>query len=135
MKRQDQYSMPRPIILIVDDDSMWHRLLGRLFTSHGYTLLTAASCASGIKMAKMNKPDCVVLDFNLGDGDAATVCAALKAQSGRRPPIIIFSSDPGAEACVVRDCLADKFILKNEPLEKLLSAVDELLAAHKQCSG
>ncbi len=135
MKRQNQYSMPQPAILIVDDDSLWRGLLVRLFTSRGYALLTAASCASGIKTAKMNKPDCVVLDFNLGDGNATIVCAALRAQGERRTPIIIFSSDPGAEECVVRDRLADKFILKTEPLEKLLSAVDELLAAHKIAPG
>lgn len=119
-------------ILIVDDDSLWHGLLGRLFTNHGYGLLSATSCATGIETAKLSSPDCVVLDFNLGDGDATIVCAAIRAQGGRRPPIIIFSSDPGAEKCVVDDRLADKFILKNSPLEKLLAAVDELLTAHKQ---
>ncbi len=121
-----------PTVLIVDDDSLWHGLLGRLFTCHGYALLAATSCATAIETAKLGKPDCIVLDFNLGDGDATTVCAAIRAQEGHKIPIIIFSSDPGAEECVSRDRLADKFILKNSPLEKLLAAVDEIMTAHKQ---
>jgi len=124
--------MTPPTILIVDDDSLWHGLLGRLFTCHGYTLLAAMSCASAIMTAKLSKPDCIVLDFNLGDGDATTVCAAIRALGGHRIPIIIFSSDPGAEECVSKDRLADKFILKNSPLEELLAAVDELMTAYKQ---
>ena len=121
--------MKQQTILIVDDEPTWLKLLGRFFACNGYKVLTSPSCARAIKAVRLNSPDCVVLDFHLSDGDAAAVCAEIRAREGRRIPIVIFSSDPEAEDCVGGECRADRFILKITPLEKLLAAVNELLAA------
>lgn len=71
--------MPKLKILIIDDDLFWHRLLKRLFDGRGYDIQTAANCTDGVKVAVQNKPDCILLDFHLGDGDAVSVCSALRA--------------------------------------------------------
>ena len=104
--------MPRKI-LVIDDDLFWHRLLKRLFGGTDYDVHTAASCEDGVRMATEHKPDCILLDFHLKDGDAVDVCAALKNGAERpRFPVIVVSSDPAAEITAYAECKADYFVLK-----------------------
>lgn len=116
-------------ILVIDDERFWHRLFRRLFGETGYDSHSAASCKDGVRMAEEHKPDCILLDFHLQDGDAVTVCSALKA-GGKRPkfPVIVVSSDPGAEIAAYAECQADYFVLKGSPgMVELPKIVRELL--------
>jgi DNA-binding response OmpR family regulator len=119
--------MATQTILVVDDEQQWLQLITRVFESHGCRVLPAPSCAGAIALLKSSRPDCAVLDFNLSDGDATVVCAAIRACEPRIP-VVIFSSDPAAEECVGAKHHADKFISKTAPLEELFAAVNALLA-------
>lgn len=119
--------MTQQTILVVDDEPQWLQLIPRVLKSHGYNVLTATSCAGALEALKSNRPDCAILDFNLSDGDAAGVCAAIRARKDTRIPVVIFSSDPAAEECLGKKHQADKFILKTAPLEELCAVVNELL--------
>lgn len=100
-------------ILIIDDDLFWHRLFKRLFAGLEYDIQAADSCKAGVRMAEQHKPDCILLDFHLGDGDAVDVCTALKMGEAKpQYPVIIVSSDPGAEITAYEECCADYFVLK-----------------------
>lgn len=120
--------MPKLQILVVDDDLFWHRLLKRLFAGPEYDVHSAASCAEGVRLAEKHKPDCILLDFHLKDGDAVDVCTALK-NGAERPkfPVIVVSSDPGAETTAYAECKADYFVLKGShtmlELPKIVSKV------------
>lgn len=121
--------MEKRSILIIDDDLIWHNLIGRFLSGTGYKVYTAATCAAGIKQAALHKPDCIVLDFHLTDGDAITVCSALKSDDATKNiPVIIFSSDPAAEITAYAQCRADNFLLKGEgSLDKLPAAIKRIL--------
>lgn len=119
--------MAQQTVLVADDEEQWLQLVSRVFKSHGCKVLTAPSCAGALAVLRENEPDCAVLDFNLSDGDATAVCAAIKARQGRRTPIVIFSSDPAAQECVASGRLADRFVPKTAPLEELFGVVRELL--------
>lgn len=119
--------MASQTILVVDDEPQWLQLIDRVFSSHGCRVLPSPSCTGAIALLKSSKPDCAVLDFNLSDGDATAVCAAIRARKPRIP-IVIFSSDPAAQECVGAKHQADKFIPKTAPLEELFAAVNALLA-------
>lgn len=127
--------MAKQLILLVDDEPVWQRLLSRFFIFHGYNVLTASSCAGAIEEVKLNRPDCMVLDFNLSDGDGSAVCAGIRASEEQNVPIVIFSSDPAAEGCLTGEYPADKFLLKGSPLPELLAAVQELLAVSGRWRG
>jgi CheY-like chemotaxis protein len=120
--------MGKRTLLIIDDDLFWHRLLIRLFDGTEYSIHTAASCEDGVRMAELHRPDCILLDFHLKDGNAVDVCAALK-NGAERPkfPVIVVSSDPDAEITAYADCKADYFVLKGShtmlELPKIVSAV------------
>lgn len=118
----------RKKILVIDDDPSWHRLLRRLFGETDYDIHTAATCRDGLRLAEAHKPDCILLDFHLEDGDAVDVCAALKNGSERpRFPVIVVSSDPDAEITAYAECRADYFVLKGSHtmtvLPKIVSEV------------
>ncbi|MDA8326176.1 MAG: response regulator [Nitrospiraceae bacterium] len=105
--------MAKQSILVIDDDLIWHKLLKRLFEELGYNVHTAATCADGVRQAEQHKPDCIILDFHLTDGDAVSVCAALKkSKDSAKIPVIIFSSDPCAEITAYAECRAAYFVLK-----------------------
>lgn len=121
--------MGRQSILIIDDDLIWHNLIGRFLAGTGYIVYGAATCADGVKQAALHKPDCIVLDFHLTDGDAVTVCSALRSDdTTKKIPVIIFSSDPAAEITAYAQCRADNFLLKGEgSLNKLPAAIKRIL--------
>lgn len=115
-------------ILVVDDEAVWLKLLEKFFAGYGYCVVTAASCAQGLEAFRQHRPDCVILDYNLLDGDATSVCSGLRrCPDGARVPIIIFSSDPSAGACLEGEHRADRLFMKSDPLEGLLAEVRGLL--------
>ena len=122
--------MAQKKILVIDDDLFWHRLLKRLFDDTDYDVHTAASCEDGVRQAEEHKPDCILLDFHLKDGDAVDVCTALKNGAERpRFPVIVVSSDPTAEITAYAECKADYFVLKgSQTMAELPRIVSEVLS-------
>ena len=116
-------------ILVIDDEPIWHKLLKSLLGGMGYTVYTAGTCAEGLKLAESYKPDCILLDFYLTDGDAVSVCLGLKANNAvKNIPVIIFSSDATMEAAAYIDCKAACFVLKGPRwLRGLSVALDRVL--------
>ena len=62
-----------PCVLLVDDDRRILELLEIAFTAHGFRVLTAPDGDAAMKRALAERPDLVVLDVRLPDGDAFTV--------------------------------------------------------------
>lgn len=121
--------MAQRSLLVIDDDKTWRTLIVRFLGGAAYKIYTAATCAEGVRLAKLHKPDCVLLDFHLTDGDAVSVCAALRANKDiKTTPVIIVSSDPEAEIAAYGECRAAGFLLKgSEPLKKLTGIVEKIL--------
>jgi two-component system OmpR family response regulator len=119
--------MPEKTILIVDDEPIWLKLLSRLFKYHGYAVLAASSCAEGLDKLRESDIDCALLDFNLGDGCGAVICAAIREKdAGPKTPVIIFSADPAAEACLTGTHRADLVIFKDTSISELPVALARL---------
>jgi len=120
--------MSKRKVLVIDDDLFWHRLLRRLFDGTDYEVHTADNCGDGVRLAEEQRPDCILLDFHLKDGDAVDVCTELK-KGGEHPrfPVIVVSSDPAAEITAYAECKADYFVLKGShtiaELPRIVSAV------------
>jgi two-component system response regulator PrrA len=117
-------------LLVIDDEPAWHKLLRRIFDGSGFLVHTASGFREGVMMAERHKPDCIVLDFHLKDGDALDVCAALREDGRLKYPVIIFSSDPCAEIITYAECRADFFVLKGSHAMMELPAIVERMLAH-----
>jgi CheY-like chemotaxis protein len=57
-------------VLIVDDDSQFRRIAAELLAGRGYRVIgEAGSAAEGLALASALRPDAVLLDIQLPDGD------------------------------------------------------------------
>lgn len=120
--------MAKRKILIIDDDLVWHKLLKRLL-SKNYDIHAAINCAEGVRMVEEYKPDCILLDFHLQDGDAVSVCSELR-RNGKEldTPVVVVSSDAGAEITAYAECRAAYFVLKgSQTMAELPTIVGKLL--------
>ncbi|OGS10920.1 MAG: hypothetical protein A2234_03525 [Elusimicrobia bacterium RIFOXYA2_FULL_58_8] len=119
--------MEKRKILVIDDDLVWHKLFRRLFGMR-YDVHAAFSCAEGVKMAQREQPECILLDFHLQDGDAVSVCSQLgKSGNKMNVPVVVISSDSGAEITAYAECRAAYFVLKGTPAVAELPAIVEKL--------
>ena len=122
--------MGRKKILVIDDERVWLGILRKFFRYYGYDVVGASSCAEGLQMLKLHQPDCIIVDYNLRDGDASVICAEVRGNSGiPNTPIIIFSGDSSAKVCLTGEHRADKIQLKEEPLVNLLFLVGDLVGS------
>jgi len=122
--------MEQQCILVIEDDLAWQKLIRRYLDGAGYSVHIVGTCAEGVKLAELHKPDCIISDFHLPDGDAVSICSAIRSnENTKTPSIIIFSSDPGVEATAYKECQAASFMLKGGgALAELPAAISNMLA-------
>jgi CheY-like chemotaxis protein len=104
-------------VLIVDDDPEFRRIAAELLAARGYRVVgEAATAAEGLTLASALRPDAVLLDFQLPDGDGLSVAARLGGDGGSR--VLLTSTDAGAAtARQVRGSGAAGFVAKADLAE------------------
>ena len=113
-------------VLVVDDDPVFRRLARRTLVSSGLEVVgEVATVAEAIALAEELKPDGVLVDIGLPDGDGVALARALTALPDA-PRVVLTSTTPDAASLQdVQACGAEAFIAKealpNAPLERLLS--------------
>jgi pilus assembly protein CpaE len=65
-------------ILIVDDSDVVIKLVEMQLTTAGYQVISARDGASGLQLAKTNKPDLVILDVEMPEMDGYEVCRQMR---------------------------------------------------------
>ncbi len=85
-------------ILIVDDSPtalMWQQILLRL---EGYDILTAMDGVEGVRVARRERPDLIVLDVSMPKMDGFEACRALRAApETMATPILIATTHGGVD--------------------------------------
>jgi DNA-binding NarL/FixJ family response regulator len=114
-------------ILVVDDDPVFRSLARRTLLAEGLRVVGEAdSVATAIAAANQLRPDAVLVDIGLPDGDGVSLARVLTALPWR-PRVVLTSSDPDAASDDdVRASGAGAFVPKDElpsaPLVHLLAA-------------
>ena len=109
-----------PAILLIEDESQMRRFLRTALPAHGYRLLEAGTLREGLALAASHRPDLVLLDLGLPDGDGLDLVAELRGWS--TTPIIVLSAR-GQEDDKVRalDAGADDYLTKPFGVPELLA--------------
>jgi DNA-binding NarL/FixJ family response regulator len=113
-------------VLVVDDDPVFRSLARRMLLAEGLVVLgEAESVATAMAAAQALRPDAVLVDVGLPDGDGVALARALTALPWR-PRVVLTSTDPDAASLDdVRASGAHAFVAKddlpNAPLERLLT--------------
>jgi CheY-like chemotaxis protein len=103
-------------VLVVDDDRDFRGLAARMLAAAmGLAeVAEAGTCAAATAAAAELRPDAVLVDVNLPDGDGVALAQQLAALPWR-PRVVLTSSDPEAASDVVAGSLgAIGFVAKEE---------------------
>ncbi len=117
------------LILVIDDDSQFVRLVQKVLEPHGHQVLVANSALSGLRLARDQGVQLVLLDINLPDLDGQTVAAILHpGMKGRNVPIIAVSAqDDDATQHSVMSLGCSAFIAKPLDTRQFPTQIEALL--------
>jgi RNA polymerase sigma-70 factor (ECF subfamily) len=72
--------MTRPKILYVEDEEMYQTLVSQILTEEGFRVEVAGTAAEAGRKLEEFRPDLMILDINLPDGDGYTICQKLRQE-------------------------------------------------------
>lgn len=126
--------MAKELILIVDDESRYLKLLRFNLEQSGYQVVEAATGGEAIKAAASRSPDLVLLDLRLPDMGGYEVCQRIREFSAA--PIIMVT----ARAEVVDKVRglrvgADDYVTKPFSVDELLARVETVLRRSQSASS
>ncbi len=118
-------------ILIVEDDAQMARLLYRQLDASGYAPVNAYSGEDGLKLARGERPDLVLLDIGLPGMDGTTLCRILKSR-GETAGIKVIMLTGNRLMGEMEDSFsagADSYVNKPYDLHLLLDHIERLIGA------
>lgn len=86
----------KPKILVVEDDLDMFKALAIRLEANGFEALPAMSVATSLAMVRTLRPDLIILDLGLPDGDGYSMMDKLKSIPGAPsiPVIVLTARDP-----------------------------------------
>jgi two-component system alkaline phosphatase synthesis response regulator PhoP len=117
-------------ILLIDDEVGLLKVYRDYFQFKGYEVITAEDGEQGLRMARQEKPDLIILDVMLPKLDGFNVCRLLKFDENHREIPIIMLTARGTERdrAIGNETGADVYLVKPIELEVLAKTVEDLLA-------
>jgi len=125
-------------ILYVEDNAQNMRLVRKILTATGYTVLEAVDGLSGLSVAAAEKPDLILMDVNLPDISGLEATGRLKADATTQHipvialtahiPVIALTANAmhgDRENCLAAGC--DGYLAKPVMKAELLNAVESYI--------
>lgn len=115
-------------ILIIEDDPLNLKTLQQSLTPH-YQIITANDGKLGLKLAKTEKPNLIILDLMLPNIDGLKITRLLKFDTHYQhiPIIILTAKTHNKEKIEGKNVGADLYITKPYNLNELLTNIKELI--------
>jgi len=117
-------------IMLVEDNKDNADMIVHILTSANYTVRHFIQGLDAAREARLNKPDLILMDFNLPDVDGLTLALVLKKQLGgiNAPPIVACTARVGlVEARLAERFGCDAFLSKPFLPEDLLILIQRLI--------
>jgi len=127
--------MGKPTILVVDDESHIVELVKFNLEKEGYHVITAENGKEAAEMAKMKKPDLIILDVMLPEMDGYEVCRIIQKDSeiSDTPIIMLTAKCEEIDKVLGLEIGADDYVTKPfSPRELLARVKARLRRAAKQ---
>jgi DNA-binding response OmpR family regulator len=110
-------------ILIVEDDEGIGANLQRALTSERVVVAWSRTCAEAASFARETRPDVVLLDLGLPDGDGVDLCRALLVAQPALPIIMLTARDAEIDVVIGLDSGAVDYVTKPFRLAELSARV------------
>jgi DNA-binding response OmpR family regulator len=117
--------MPRPKILVVDDDSDLVRALRLRLRANNYDVATASDGYTAIAQAQKERPALIILDLGLPVGDGFVVLDRLQSSDSLSgvPVIVLSARDPQTNEERALKAGAAAFFQKPADNDELLNVI------------
>jgi len=115
-------------VLVIEDTQVDQRVACAAIERGGYTALKADDGKSGIELAKEQKPQLIILDYNLPDMKGPEVCKILKAHKDTSHiPVLFLTSMTGPDKVI--DCFeqGENYLAKPIAINLLVKQIDTIL--------
>lgn len=113
-------------ILIVEDDRQIRRIIRNILVPLKYNILEAATAKAALSIEAAERPDLLLLDLGLPDGDGLSVIQQIRKE--RMTPIIVVSArDREKDKVKALDLGADDYITKPIGVDELPARIRTLL--------
>ena len=127
----DAMAQRRARILVVDDDAEIRRVVRLILHAEGYEVFEAPSVQRARIEAGSRRPDLLVVDLGLPDGDGVELVRELRQWSAS--PVIVLSARVGeADKIAALDAGADDYLAKPFGAGELLARMRAQLRRHLQ---
>jgi two-component system OmpR family response regulator len=114
---------PEPKVLVVDDQPDIVDMVATVLRLHGFAVGTAASAAEALQRATDERPDVLVLDVTLPDGDGLDVCRTLRADGHHVGVVFLTARDAPADTIAGLTAGGDDYVTKPFPVDELVARV------------
>ena len=126
--------MPYPTVVVIEDEPQIRRFVRSALESEGWQVHEADTAKKGLIEAGTRKPDLLVLDLGLPDGDGLDVIQGVRGWSG--VPIIVLSArSDEADKIAALDAGADDYLTKPFGTGELLARVRANLRRPRHAAG
>lgn len=119
-----------PLVLVVEDEVQIRRFVRTALEGEGCRMAEAETMAQGLLDAGTRKPDLVILDLGLPDGDGLRFVHDLRTWSNL-PVLILSARSTDSDKISVLDAGADDYLTKPFSVGELLARVRALLRRGK----
>lgn len=125
----DSMTASPPKILTIDDSKTVRRILASLFVPLGCVVCEAANGEQGLAVAAIEKPDLIILDYNMPVMDGLTMLQRLREDAElRHTPVILLTAEAGVKNIAAAARLgARDYIVKPFQDEVLLAKVARII--------
>lgn len=114
-------------ILVVEDDIFLRDGLCEMLCKDGYTVVTAENCERAKTLFLTEKPQLLILDVMLPDGNGFDLCSFFRKANESVPILFLTACDDEVQIVRGLDAGADDYVTKPFKLLELLSRIRALL--------
>jgi two-component system, OmpR family, response regulator len=114
-------------LLVVDDEATILELLSGSLRLAGFEVMTAASGAEAVRAAASGRPDLVLLDVMMPDGDGFETLRRIRSGGAEVPVIFLTARDEEPDRVSGFDVGADDYVTKPFSLNELLGRIRAVL--------
>jgi two-component system nitrogen regulation response regulator GlnG len=118
-----------PTLLVIDDEESVCYSFRRVFASEQVTVITAGTCADGLKLACEQAPTVIVVDLQLPDGSGLDLLPRLRELDAKRPIIMITAHGTTQTAIEAMKSGVFDYLIKPLDLERLSQVVERAFDA------
>jgi two-component system OmpR family response regulator len=122
-------------VLVVDDQPNIVDMLVTVLRFHGFAVSTAGTAVEAVRRAAEDRPDLVILDVMLPDGDGFDVCRRLRADDHDVGIVFLTARDAPRDTVTGLTFGGDDYVTKPFSVDELLARVRAVLRRIRPSAG